>query len=267
MQFSESGKEIINIHSENQILVVEKSIVKICSNSSKQIGNLKELSFEEDSELETLERGAFRNGAYTSISLSNCKKLQSLPIWCFRGCKQLSYIELPEDGRLKLIDQGAFAVCSVLSNLKIPKTVEELAPCSMVYGAVFHYCIKLFSIVFAENSVCKMIGDLSFWCCSSLVEFVVPPLVTKLSKRVFYMCTSLTRVVVLSKRIDVADTPFDKIENTIKYVYVSSIQAKYAIKSAGISSDRIVLLGKFTNCYRSGFTGSYAIITVIISTF
>ena len=265
MQYSSSGNEITNIYSDSESLVIEKKITKICSESSKSIGSLKILSFEEGSELVTLEKSAFRYGKYTSISLTNCKKLQCLPTWCFRDCYSLSSISFPEDGILKTIDQGAFAN-TVITHLKIPSSVEELADCTMDYGAVFHCCYKLVSVTFLENSKCKKLGKLAFWICKSLTEFVVPPLVKMITIKLFHECKSLTRIVILAKEISVGDVPFNGIENTIKKVYVCSLQAKNALKKSGITRDKIVLLNKYSSrCQSRGHILPFTIIALIVN--
>ena len=264
MEFSSSGNEIIKIYSTNESLVVEKKITKICSNSSKNIGNLKKLSFEKESELVTLENSAFRYGFYTSISLVNCKKLQSLPIWCFRDCKSLSSLSLPEDGCLRLIDQGAFSYINITS-IKIPSTVEEVADCAMDYGAVFDSCLMLVSVAFLENSRCKKLGVGAFWNCKSLIEFVVPPLVSTLSSQVFYNCKSLIKVVVLAKAIKINYKPFYGIESSIQRVYVCSLNTKNELAKTGIIRNKIVLLSSYSpRCKSRSFIMSFIFVEIMM---
>ena len=247
MQYSTDGSEVINIYAEVESFVIKKEVKKICSNSSTNIGKITSLSFEEGSNLETLENEVFRNSKYQSISLSNCKKLSRLPLWCFRDCRLLTSISLPEDGILNFIDEGVFTYTSIIT-ITIPSTVEEIADCSRSFGAVFHRCEELVSVIFLENSKCTKIGQQAFWICTKLTEFVFPSLVKTISERIFYQCFSLSRVVILSRTIEVKYKPFQEIESTIKKVYVLSQQAKNAIKTTGVSSNRVILLN--TNRYQ-----------------
>ena len=262
MLYSSSGNEIINIYSTSDSLVIKKKITKICSNSSKNIGNLKNLSFEEGSELVTLEESAFRDGKYTSISLTNCKKLIYLPVWCFRDCRTLSLISFPEDGCLESIDQGAFAYIAV-TNLRIPSTIALLADCTMSIGAVFHCCYSLISVTFLENSRCTRLGRLAFWLCKNLTEFVVPPLAQTLPRQIFHGCNSLTRVVILSKSIIVEENPFENIVDSIMMVYVYSSQVKNALVQSGIKKNKITILNEYSSYCKSKSSRPINVLNVI----
>ena len=69
---------------------------------------------------------------------------------------------LPEDGCLRLIDQGAFVYTAVYT-IKIPNTVEEIARCAMSCGAVFDTCPNLVTVIFMANSKCRKIGSVAFF--------------------------------------------------------------------------------------------------------
>ena len=103
----------------------------------------------------------------------------------FNGCRQLTNIELPDDGLVE-IDGGAFHDCSSLTHIHIPRSVKKMGM------RVFDGCTSLKEITLHEGL--QSIDEQSFWGCSSLKKIIIPSTITHISDQLFYGCMSLTDV-------------------------------------------------------------------------
>ena len=83
---------------------------------------------------------------------------------------------------------GAFAYCSSLTEVTIPKSVT-----SMERGA-FEGCSSLTEVIIAEGVT--SIGKGAFGACSSLTEVTIPKSVTSIGDGAFGYCSSLTKVII-----------------------------------------------------------------------
>ena len=79
-----------------------------CISSSSPVKNI---TFQSSSKLLILESYAFSNSNIQTISLKECKQLENISFFCFFRCGKLESIELPLDGRLKIIQEGSFSLC------------------------------------------------------------------------------------------------------------------------------------------------------------
>jgi hypothetical protein len=88
--------------------------------------------------------------------------------------------------RVTKIDSTAFAYCSNLASVTIPKTVTSIG------SYAFAYCSGLQSVTIPEGVV-KILGN-TFERCSSLTEIIIPTSVTKISDGAFLACNALANV-------------------------------------------------------------------------
>lgn len=88
------------------------------------------------------------------INLSTCSKLTDIGWWAFRNCKNVSEILLPR-GLLK-IEIGAFSYNILVTNITIPVSVRSID------SLAFKGCSNLEHVFFEEESNLKSIGDSSF---------------------------------------------------------------------------------------------------------
>lgn len=98
----------------------------------------------------------------------------------FYLCSSLSAITLPDT--VETIGQMAF-FSSGLTNITIPQGVTAIAP------ATFSHCDKLKSVVLADDII--EIKDKAFFCCIALTDINLPDTLQKIGYRSLYGCSKL----------------------------------------------------------------------------
>lgn len=121
----------------------------------------------------------------------------------FIDCYKLSKVTFEKDSKCKYIYGGAFA-CTGITKIIIPSTVECLYGSdgeSSIWGA-FERCSKLKTVVFENESKCKLIGPGTF-CFTAISAINIPCSVIKISGYdydfgAFQGCQSLQKVTFAS---------------------------------------------------------------------
>jgi len=102
-----------------------------------------------------------------------------------------------------------------LLSVVIPETViydkEEYRVVSIGYAA-FAFCSRLASVMLPKT-LCK-IEESAFWGCSSLTSIVVPDDVTVIEKNAFYDCPNLATIKLPDSLTHIGDVAFDDSEIT-----------------------------------------------------
>lgn len=142
---------------------ISKDITKICASAFYDCENLESVSFEEGSNLKTIDYyGFYKCTSLKEISLPDT--LSSIGSHCFQGCSSLESVKLP-DG-LKCVEYCAFKDCSSLKYIEIPDSVKELS------SGAFVRCTSLEYIKTPLNL--GYIADYCFYECSSLKSIYLP---------------------------------------------------------------------------------------------
>ena len=170
--FNVSGTTLHGILGTNESLTVPMSIAHIAKLS---IINCKQIYFEKNSELLSIENHAFNVSHITYISFENCLKLQEIPYFCFYRCYYLEKIVLPNKGKLRKIAQGAFSLNYKLKIFTFPSTIEELEDCIEDYGAIFSDDQVLEEVTFPNDIKLTKVGVGVFWRCKALRKLFLPP--------------------------------------------------------------------------------------------
>ncbi len=97
----------------------------------------------------------------------------------FAGSYRLESLSLTNG----IIEGGAFADCSALTNITLGEGVTEIGQ------SAFSCCTALNSIVMSENLT--KIGDQAFYGCTALNSVVMAEGLTKIGDQAFYGCTNL----------------------------------------------------------------------------
>jgi len=98
------------------------------------------------------------------------------------------------------IDNGAFAGCSNLTNIKLPNSITSIG------NNAFGGCDSLTSIEIPDSV--KSIGDLTFSRCSELTSITIPDSVTSIGWGAFYDCTGLTSITIPDSVTYIAERSF-----------------------------------------------------------
>ena len=145
--------------------------------------------------LEKIDANAFSKSGLECVDLpSSTRRICG---YAFFGCEQLRSVRLNE-GLKTLGGMGGYATSkcrgnvfeySALESIVIPSTLEVLEEYT------FSGCYKLASVVFAEGSRLKKIGNHCF-ANTGLKAFEAPPSLRKIGNGAFFACKNLQRVVL-----------------------------------------------------------------------
>ena len=160
---------------------------------------------------------------------------QGTKVICDRVCQLysgLSSITIPDS--VIHIGDSAFSWCTSLSSITIPDSVTHIGANPFAgsgvskvecYNSAFEadehalytkgkktlisFFNKSASRFFIPDSVTH-IGDLAFWCCSSLSSIIIPDSVTHIGDRAFLCCTSLSSITIPDSVTHIGDSAFSK---------------------------------------------------------
>lgn len=161
------------------------------------------------SSVEELGNYVFSNTKLSSINLSGCGELKTIPSNAFNNCGSLNAISLPQG--LDDIGDYAFSNCYSLTAITIPSTVTSIGDYSFNYCSsltavsipgsaksigysAFYGCSKLASVSLAEGI--SVIDDYAFGSCVALTEIVLPGSLTYMGDYVFSGCSALATLTI-----------------------------------------------------------------------
>jgi hypothetical protein len=166
-------------------ICVPASVKALRSSCLSNCPNLRSVTFEQGSQLETIERNVFSH----DIRLKAIRipaKVTVLERGCFRECTKLELVEFEKDSELVCIEAMAFSLCSSLKSIAIPDSVETLQ-----YGC-FEWS-GLEEVTFGKNSRLQNLGQ-AFRMNDYLLKIAIPSNVRKLEDSCFKNCYSLEQV-------------------------------------------------------------------------
>ena len=107
----------------------------------------------------------------------------------FRGCTNLTTLDLSEADSLTAIGDRVFYSCGKLDGVTVPKTVTSIG------NNAFDYCSALSDFSFADGSELTTIGNYAFGTNVSLETMIIPQGVTTIGEQAFGTCTNLKKIV------------------------------------------------------------------------
>ena len=173
----------------NGVTTIEKCAFQNCS-------ELKDVTFQEDSQLRTIEGGYSYGAFYGCTSLTSIEipaSVQTIGEAAFEACVKLATVKFDKESRLETIDSRSFYSCPI-TTIDIPASVE------IIGAAAFSGCTRLASVKFESNSQLKAIAggynpsDGAFYGCTSLTSIEIPASVQTIGKAAFKICTKLATV-------------------------------------------------------------------------
>lgn len=233
----------------DDIITIPASVVKISSNCAVEQNG--KIIFEENSQLQVLEREAFRNSYISLFDFTNCLQLQNISVWCFRYSKYMKSLIFPNNGNIQYFDQGALAECETLPSIAFPDTLLRTADSAMSYGAVFHKCSNLVSVFISANSKLEYLGALTFYMCDNLNHVILPASLKIINRAIFDQCILYREITILSESCTFANNAFvqKSMTDKIKFYVRNQIMLDNLAKSTStISKNNIIILNKPISC-------------------
>ena len=181
---------------------VPKHVTNIGNNAFKECNNLNSVEFGDDSQLTSIEEGAF----YGCKSLADIKlpsTLTNIGDNAFYYCSSLTSVTIPSS--VTTIGKNAFLDCNNITTATIPTQAISFIPKSKLTTVVinggtsidslaFNGCNSLTNLEIA-NSVTS-IGDYAFCDCSSLTSIMIPSSVTSIDDWAFAGCRNLRSIMI-----------------------------------------------------------------------
>ena len=115
-------------------------------------------------------------------------KVTSLGESCFKGCSNLTSINLPSS--ITSLGKGCFSGCSSLTSINLPSSITSLG------DWCFGFCSSLTSINLTSSIT--SLGKGCFWFCSSLTSISLPSSITTIGEDCFKGCSLLTSILCLA---------------------------------------------------------------------
>lgn len=151
-----------------------------------------------DKDVKSLCYSAFNNCVYLTDAEINSNALETLPDYCFAGCKKLTAVSLP--GQITKIGSYAFEGCSVLAAVTLPDAVSACGT------GVFDCCNALKTVTLPAELTA--VSSEMFSGCTALKSITMSEGLQEIGSRAFYDCTSLTSVTIPDSVNDVAQDAF-----------------------------------------------------------
>lgn len=174
----------------NGVTTIEKCAFQNCS-------ELKDVTFQEDSQLRTIEGGYSYGAFYGCTSLTSIEipaSVQTIGEAAFEACVKLATVKFDKESRLETIDSRSFYSCPI-TTIDIPASVE------IIGAAAFSGCSRLADVKFEEGSKLSAIEG---YCCGygcygaflgcPLITIDIPASVQTIGEAAFQECTKLATV-------------------------------------------------------------------------
>lgn len=166
---------------------IPKFIKHICSYSFERCKRLKQISFENESNLQTIEKFAFNKSSIESITIPS--QVSIIGKNAFYYCSRFQKIEFEINSNLQQIEQNAFSGSSI-EKIKIPSQT------TVIHEKAFYQCKKLRKIEIGYDSKLQTIGKHAFFL-TQIGSITIPPLVTKIEKYAFSYCDKMKIIEVI----------------------------------------------------------------------
>ena len=135
----------------------------------------------------------------STVTFENFGGKSAEPVTPFKGMTALKSINLPEG--LTAIYKETFMDCSSLESITIPASVEQLGSYGTVHNSIFHNCLNLKSVTFAEGS--KLTTLYKAFAYTGIETIQLPSSLTKLqgNYKIFEGCQQLKTIDLSATQI------------------------------------------------------------------
>lgn len=158
-------------------------------------GNTTLNSIKLPSTIKSIGRCAFDYLTYVSndFDFSTFNNLEIIDSWAFAQCKLVSAINLPLNGKLTAINEGAFYNCNNISSIIIPKSVKSIGP-----SAFYTNNIKKLQELDIGGSSLTSVGTNAFGVSCNITELTVGNIaaISNTYLNGTYVSTTLKKLVI-----------------------------------------------------------------------
>ena len=185
-------KDLYDYNTDTLIIVTVGTIVTdISENCFKDCYNLESVTFDDNSNLESIGESSFRD-ADKIETINIPKNVKTIGDYCFYNCLKLTSVTFDDNSIIESFGEWCFSNVPIESII-IPNSVRTID------YACFYGCVKLSSIYFQDNSIIEYIGQSCFFNCIALHSITIPTKVNLLLDNVcFAQCTALKTVTYLN---------------------------------------------------------------------
>ena len=162
-----------------QSVVFPSTIKSIGDNAFCHAQNIKSITFEQNSQLDSIGEKAFYLSALQRVTIP--ASTTYIGPQAFADCK-LAEIEFEQNSQIKTIGASAFSRCGPTESLVLPKTLKTIGK-----GA-FGYMNSLKQVTFENDSQLEIIDEYAFNFCSGITKFDIPSGVRSIGGMAFYGC-------------------------------------------------------------------------------
>ena len=188
-------------------VIITNNVTEIGDNAFDSCESLVNVTFEENSNLETIGDRAFNYCPLTSITIPNSvtsigdhafnetgletvtfeagSNLETIGDYSFYNCTSLASVTIPNS--VTSIGDYAFQLDCSLTSITIPSSVTSIG------NSAFSDCESLETVTFGENSNLETIDVCAFSACP-LTSITIPSSVTSIGDHAFDSCESLETV-------------------------------------------------------------------------
>lgn len=198
---------IIKCDSSNKDIIIPRSITysnqdyvikKICYPCFTHNKHIKNISFANDSEIQTIGNKSFNGSSIEQITIP--KSIENLEYDCFSDCTNLKIIEIPEDSQLIYFGLNAFNH-TLIKNIFIPKKINKLDTLISTSN-IINFSISKENENFKYDDNYKIIigkdGSNEFtnliYVHRDAKEIIIPSFVKKINSYAICYCKNLKRI-------------------------------------------------------------------------
>ncbi len=224
-----NGEKVTDLVIPNSVKVIKSNVFLACK-------SIKTLTFEENSQLEKIEDGAFFScGNLTSVIFPN--SLANIEDSAFYYCPKLKDLHIPEG--VKTIGEDAFSECDLLQSVNIPASV------TVIGKGAFHGCDILAEIIVDKNNAnySSENGDLFNKDKTTLIKYcdgngiipfyTVPNSVTAIENYAFAECDGLERITIPVSVTSIGEGAFTGCVKLKAIYFTSGTKAQWVAISKG----------------------------------
>ena len=266
------GTKLKSVHIPAQIRSIQEKAFRNCS-------FLYKLTFDADSELQTIKGAAFQNcccltdfqfpqtlcdigknafeKCYAITSLFIPTNVFSIGNGAFRYCQLLQQVSFADDCILNKIPDDCFSNCTLLHTVNFSDGIKSLGMSAFSNDYMLH------TLNFGANSGLTFVDSYCFYACSSLKDMQLPDNVSRIGKFA-YAFSGLTAVDLSANVVSVGDATFGACysletitvdENNAAYaafddvLFNKAIDTVYCVPSSRIGSYTLPQTVKITAPY------------------